>query len=100
MIKTKTSTNNISSSKSPPLGKIAIIAPSQRLYQQQDGGNSLTTGYRADILQRPVRTICESDIEIDQKANIDKEANTVNLKDVANISHFVKFPIRSLIFEL
>ena len=69
-IKTITSKNEISFSKSSPVGKTAIIAP-QRLYQQQDGGNSLTTGYRADILHRPVRTICETDVEIDQKANID-----------------------------
>ena len=68
VIKTKTSTNNISTSKSPLVGKLAIIAPSQRLYhQQREGENPLTAGSQTDFLQRPVvKTICVSDIKADK----------------------------------
>ena len=66
LIKTITSKNKISFSKSSPVGKTAIISP-QRLYQQQEGGHSLTTSSRADFFHRPVKTICESDIEVDKE---------------------------------
>ena len=68
VIKTKTSTSNISTSKSPQVGKLAIIAPSQRLYQQQKEGDiPLNAGSHTDFLQRPaVKTICVSDIKADK----------------------------------
>ena len=83
VIKTKTSTNNISSSKSPPLGKIAIIAPSQRLYQQQQEGEiPLTAGSQTDFLQRPdVKTICVSDIKADKGVLITPSSEATECND-------------------
>ena len=84
-IKTITSKNKISFSKSSPVGKTAIIAP-QRLYQQQEGRNSRTTDSRADFLHRPVRTICKSDIEVDQKPHVTPLSGVMaNIDTMSNI---------------
>lgn len=53
LIKTNTSKNNLTFSKSPPVRKTATIAHPQR-------------GSQTDFLHRPVKTICESDIKADR----------------------------------
>ena len=85
VMKSITSKNKISFSKSSPVGKTAIIAP-QRLYQQQEGGHSLTTSSRADFFHRPVKTICESDIEVDKGPFIAPLSGvTANIDTMSNI---------------